>query len=168
TFHGHDEIGARILARVARRMKLPNDLRDYLQKLTRLHLRPIALARDGVTDSAVRRLMVAAGDEIEDLLTLCRADITTRNPHLVRRYLGNFERVEAHMTNVVERDSLRAFQSPVRGEEIMAICNIAEGRRVGEIKRAIEEAILSGEIDNTHEAARAYLDRLLAIDPDQC
>ncbi len=160
SFHGHDEIGARMLYKVARRMKLSNDLRDYLQKMTRLHLRPIALAKDGVTDSAVRRLMVAAGDEIDDLIMLCRADITTKNPRLVKRYMGNFERVEARMRDVEERDDLRAFQSPVRGAEIMEICNLKEGPKVGELKSAIEEAILNGEIENTYAAARAYLDRI--------
>ncbi len=161
SFHGHDEIGARILKRVARRMKLSNNLSDYLQKMTRLHLRPIALAKEGVTDSAVRRLMVAAGDDIDDLMKLCRADITTKNPHLVKKYIGNFERVEAHMANVQERDAMRAFQSPVRGDEIMEICGLSEGIKVGEIKAAIEEAILSGAIENTYEAARAYLDELI-------
>ncbi len=161
SFHGHDEIGARLLYRVARRMKLSNELRDYLQKMTRLHLRPIALAKDGVTDSAVRRLMVAAGEEIDDLLILCRADITTKNPRLVKKYMGNFERVEAHMEDVQERDAMKAFQSPVRGNEIMEICGLTEGRKIGEIKGAIEEAILSGEIENSYEAARAYLDELI-------
>jgi len=160
SFHGHDEIGGRMLYKIARRMKLSNEMRDYLQKMTRLHLRPIALAKQGITDSAIRRLMLAAGEDIDDLLTLCRADITTKNPNLVKRYMGNFARVELLMKDVVARDAMRAFQSPVRGDEIMEICGLKEGQLVGQLKLAIEEAILAGEIDNTYEAAREYLDRI--------
>ena len=157
TFHGHDAIGERMLNKVARRMKLSNELKDYLKKLTLLHLRPIALVKDIVTDSAVRRLMVAAGEDLDDLMTLCRADITTKNPKRVKRYLSNFEKVESKMNNVVERDAMKAFQSPVRGAEIMEICGLKEGRKVGEIKEAIEEAILDGKIENTYDAAKQYL-----------
>ncbi len=157
TFHGHDDLGSRMLKKVASRLKLPNALRDYLIKLTLLHLRPIALAKTGVTDSAVRRLMVAAGDEIDDLMKLCRADITSKNPERAKRYMGNFERVEKLMQDVVERDKMKAFQSPVRGAEIMEICKLKEGKKVGEIKSAIEDAILEGEIENTYEAALDYL-----------
>ena len=157
TFHGHDDLGSRMLQKVAKRLKLSNELREYLIKITMLHLRPIALAKDGVTDSAVRRLMVASGEETDDLLTLCRADITSKNPNRVKRYMGNFERVEKFMQDVVERDNLRAFQSPVRGDEIMKICGLTEGKKVGEIKSAIENAILDGEIENTYEAAHEYL-----------
>lgn len=156
TFHGHDAVGVRMLDKIARDLKLSNELRDYLKKLTFLHLRPIALAKEEITDSAVRRLMVMAGEVIDDLLTLCRADITTKNPDKVHQYMGNFERVETRMLNVKERDALRAFQSPVRGDEIMEICGIGEGKIVGEIKSAIEDAILDGKIDNTHEAAFEY------------
>lgn len=157
TFHGHDDLGSRMIIKLAKRLKLSNQLRDYLVKLTLLHLRPIALAKEGVTDSAVRRVMVAAGEEIDDLMTLCRADITSKNPNRVKRYMGNFERVEKFMQDVVERDNMRAFQSPVRGDEIMKICELKEGEMVGVIKTAIEDAILEGEIENTHEAALAYL-----------
>jgi len=157
TFHGHDAVGERMLNKVARRMKLSNELKDYLKKLTLLHLRPIALVKDVVTDSAVRRLMAAAGDFLDDLMILCRADITTKNPKRVKQYLRNFEKVEEKMANVVERDSMKAFQSPVRGDEIMAVCGLTEGRKIGEIKEAIEEAILDGKIENTHEAAKKYL-----------
>ena len=157
TFHGHDAIGERMLNKVAYRLKLSNFLKDYLKKLTLLHLRPIALIKDFVTDSAVRRLMVSAGDELDDLMILCRADITTKNPKRVKRYLKNFEKVEEKMSNVVERDAMKAFQSPVRGDEIMTICGLTEGRKVGELKDAIEEAILDGEIENTFEAAKKYL-----------
>ncbi len=157
TFHGHDEIGARMLGKIAKRMKLSNELRDYLQKLTRLHLRPIALAQENVTDSAVRRLMVAAGDEIDDLMKLCRADITSQNPALVKKYMSNFERVENRMQDVQERDAMKAFQSPVRGDEIMKICGLKEGKAVGKLKSEIESAILNGDIENTHEAAMELL-----------
>ncbi|NHZ84801.1 MAG: HD domain-containing protein [Planctomycetia bacterium] len=157
TFHGHDDVGSRMLQKIAKRMKLSNDLRDYLTKMTILHLRPIALAKAGVTDSAVRRLMVAAGEETDDLLTLCRADITSKNPERVKRYMGNFERVEKFMQDVVERDKFRAFQSPVRGNEIMQICGLTEGKKVGQLKSAIEDAILDGKIENSHEAAYNYL-----------
>jgi putative nucleotidyltransferase with HDIG domain len=157
TFHGHDDLGSRMLEKIAKRMRLSNDLRDYLIKLTILHLRPIALAKEGVSDSAVRRLMVTAGEETDDLLTLCRADITSKNPERVKRYMGNFERVEKFMQDVVERDKFRAFQSPVRGDEIIKICGIKEGKKVGEIKTAIEEAILDGKIENSYDAALKYL-----------
>ena len=157
TFHGHDAIGEKMIDTVAKRMKLSNDLKDYLKKLTLLHLRPIALVKDVVTDSAVRRLMVAAGKDLKDLMILCRADITTKNPKRVKRYLKNFEKVEKKMSNVTEKDEMVAFQSPVRGDEIMAICELSEGRKVGIIKKAIEEAILEGLIDNTHSEAFDYL-----------
>ena len=114
TFHGHDAIGERMLNKVAKRMKLSNELKDYIKKLTLLHLRPIALAKKEITDSAVRRVMVMAGDDIDDLLTLCRADITTKNPQRVKKYMSNFEQVELKMKDVAERDALKSFQSPVR------------------------------------------------------
>ncbi|MEA1881334.1 MAG: HD domain-containing protein [Candidatus Marinimicrobia bacterium] len=156
TFHGHDAVGERMLNKVAKRMKLSNKLKDYLKKLTLLHLRPIALAKNEITDSALRRVMAAAGEDLDDLLTLCRADITTKNPHRVNKYMGNFERVEAKMKDVNERDALHAFQSPVRGDEIMKVCGLKEGRIVGKIKSAIEDAILDEKIDNNYEAAYAY------------
>jgi putative nucleotidyltransferase with HDIG domain len=157
TFHGHDSIGTRMLDKIAKRMKLSNELRDYLKNLTLLHLRPIALAKEGITDSAVRRVMVSAGENIDDLLILCRADITSKNPKLVKKYLGNFERVEKLMLDVKERDNFKEFQSPVRGKEIMKECGLSEGRLIGQIKQAIEEAILEGEIENNYEAAYDYL-----------
>jgi hypothetical protein len=138
-------------------MKLSNNLRAYLKKMTLLHLRPIALAKKGVTDSAIRRLMVAAGDDTDDLMKLCRADITTKIQKKVKKYMHNFERVDELMKNVQERDAFREFQSPVRGHEIMEICAIQEGKTVGRIKKAIEEAILDGKIDNDHEKALGYL-----------
>ena len=157
TFYGHDFFGSKIIQKVAKRMKLPNELNTYLQKMTALHLRPIAIAKEKVTDSAVRRLMVAAGEDIHELMVLCRADITTKNPRLVKKYMGNFERVEERMQNVKELDEMAAFQSPVRGKEIMVMFGIKPGKKVGEIKSAIEEAILSGDIGNNYDDAKEFL-----------
>ncbi len=157
TFHGHDEIGARWQKRIFRRMKLARKDEEYVASLVRLHHRPMALVDEEVTDSAIRRLIVDAGEDLEDLFTLCRADITSRNPKRVQRYLKNYEQVVERIKEVKEKDRLRAFQSPVRGEEIMEICNIPPSRMVGILKRAIEEAILEGIIPNEYEAAREYL-----------
>lgn len=157
SFHGHDEIGARMLPAIFRRFRLPNDWLKYVQKLTRLHLRPIALTEEDCTDSAYRRLLFQAGDELEDLLTLCRADITSRNEKRRRQHLKNFDFVVKRLNEVEEKDKMRAFQSPVRGDEIMQVLNIAPGPLVGKIKSQIEEAILDGEIPNEYEAAKAYL-----------
>ena len=161
TFHGHDEIGRRMLKDVAKRMKLPNHLRDYLMLLTKLHLRPIALAKKEITDSALRRVMAEAGEHIDDLMILCRADITTKNPSKVKKYMGNFEKVEKLMQNVKLRDEMRAFQSPVRGKEIMETLNLNPGKEVGKevgkVKKAIEDAILDGEIPNEHDAAYEFM-----------
>ena len=157
TFHGHDAVGEKILNKVIKRMKLSNNLGEFLKKMTLLHLRPIALAKKDVTDSAVRRLMVAAGVYIDDLMILCRADITTKNPNKVNKYMKNFERVDSLMKDVKERDLFSQFQSPVRGKEIMEICNLKEGKKIGELKKAIEEAILDGKIDNNHDDALSYL-----------
>ena len=160
TFHGHDAVGEKMLNDVARRMKLSNILKVYLKKLTLLHLRPIALVKDIVTDSAIRRLMVAAGHDLDDLMILCRADITTKNPKRVKKYLKNFEKVEQKMKSVLEKDSLKSFQSPVRGKEIMEFCGIGEGPIIGQIKKNIEEAILNGDIQNNYEDALEYLKKI--------
>lgn len=160
TFHGHDAVGERIVEKIAKRLKLPNDLKNYLKNLTMLHLRPISLVKKEVTDSAVRRLMASAGDKLDDLMILCRADITTRNPNRVKKYMHNFEIVEGKMSSVVERDKMRAFQSPVRGDEIMEICGLKEGKKVGKVKRAIEEAILKGDVENDYESAKKYLNTI--------
>ncbi len=166
SFHGHEEVGARWQDRIFRRMKLPMREAEYVAKLVRLHHRPMVLVEEGVTDSAIRRLVVDAGDDLDDLFTLCRADITSRDSGRVKRYLENYERVIDRIQEVREKDALRAFQSPVRGEEIMAICGIGPSRMVGVLKEAIEEAILDGRIPNEYEAAKAYLleikDRVLA------
>lgn len=157
TFHGHEELGARMMKNIFHRMKLPLNKLEYVEKLVRLHLRPIALAKEEVTDSAIRRLIVQAGEDLQDLITLCRADITSKNPQKVEKYLANYEAVMQKVLEVQEKDRLRAFQSPVRGDEIMKICNLKPSKKVGEIKKAIEDAILDGVIENSHEAALEYL-----------
>lgn len=157
TFHGHEEIGARMMKSIFRKMKLPFSKLDYIRNLVRLHLRPIALVSDNVTDSAIRRFIVAIGEDLEDMIVLCRADITSKNPEKVNKYLNNYDKVMKKVRDVKEKDKLRAFQSPVRGEEIMKICNLPPSKQVGEIKSSIEDAILDGKIENSYEAAYAYL-----------
>ena len=157
TFHGHEEIGARMIKPIFKRMKLPFNKIEYVEKLVRLHLRPIALAKEEVTDSAIRRFIVSAGEDLGDLIILCRADITSKNQEKVSRYLENYEKVMKKVWEVEDKDKLRAFQSPVNGEEIMRICNLTPSRKVGEIKSAIEEAILDGKIGNNYDEALGYL-----------
>ena len=157
TFHGHEELGARMMRSLFKRMKLPFNKQSYVEKLVRLHLRPMALAREEVTDSAIRRFIVDAGEDLEDLITLCRADITSKDPNKVSEYLENYERVMKKVWEVEEKDKLRAFQSPVRGDEIMKICNLKPSKKVGEIKKAIEDAILEGRIENNYEESYKYL-----------
>lgn len=157
TFHGHEEFGARMMKSIFKRMKLPLTKLEYVEKLVRLHLRPIALVSDEVTDSAIRRLIVAADEDLDDLITLCRADITSKNPEKVERYLQNYEIVVKKVLEVKEKDQLRAFQSPVSGDVIMQVCKISPSKKVGEIKSAIEEAILDGIIGNNYEEAYDYL-----------
>ena len=157
TFHGHEDIGSRMVRSIGRRMRLPTEVVNKVAKLVRLHMRPINLTDDEVTDSALRRLIVHVGEDREDLLTLCRADITSANPKKVKRYLADFDKMVVRMEQVMEKDRLKAFQSPVRGDEIMELCNLKPGPIVGKLKGAIEEAILDGIIPNEHDAARAYL-----------
>ena len=157
TFHGHDAVGERMIKKVATRLRLSNKLKKYLEKLTLLHLRPISLVKDIVTDSAVRRLMVAAGEDLNDLMILCRADITTKNPNKISKYLKNFENVEKKMVSVLKKDNMKKFQSPIKGKEIMTLFKIGEGKQIGIIKKSIEEAILDGKIENDYDEALAYL-----------
>jgi poly(A) polymerase len=157
TFHGHDELGAKMLIDIGRRLRLSNETIRYVRKLVRLHLRPIHLAEEGVTDSAIRRLIRNAGADLDDLILLCRADITSGNPSRVATHLGNFDRLVERIQEVEEKDHLRQFQPPVRGEEIMAACGLEPGPLVGKIKKQIEEAILNGEIANEHDAAFEYM-----------
>ena len=160
TFHGHEEAGARMMKKIFLRMKLPLTQLPYVEKLVRMHLRPIPLAKDEVTDSAIRRLAAEAGEDLVDLLTLCRADITSKNITKVSKFFKNYELVEKKIVEVQEKDNLRNFQSPVRGEEIMEYFNIPPSREVGIIKKKIEEAILEGEIPNEYEEARKFMEKL--------
>ena len=160
TFYGHDDEGARMLKGISFNMKFSNSTRDYITKLTALHLRPISLAKKDVTDSAIRRLIVDAGEEIDDLMKLCRADITTKNPKNITKYLGNFDRVEKRMNEVIEIDKLKSFQSPVRGEEIMKMFDLDPGKEVGKIKTMVEDAIINGEIKNDYSSAISFLDKI--------
>jgi len=160
TFYGHDDVGARMLKDISLDMKFSNSTRDYISKLTALHLRPISLAKKDVTDSAIRRLIVDSGEEINDLMKLCRADITTKNPKNITKYLGNFDRVEKRINEVIENDKLRAFQSPVGGDEIMKMFGLNPGKEVGKIKTMVEDAIINGEIKNDYSSAMSFLDQI--------
>ncbi|MDH7514852.1 MAG: CCA tRNA nucleotidyltransferase [Bacteroidota bacterium] len=157
TFHGHAELGARRVKNIFRNLRLPFERLHFVEKLVALHLRPLSLVREDVSDSAIRRLLVEAGEDIDALMVLCRADITSKNPFLVRKYLENYERLLEKMRAVEEHDRLRNWQPPIRGDEIMALCNIPSGVAVGVLKQRVEDAILDGVIENTHEAAVAYL-----------
>lgn len=156
TFHGHEHLGKKMVYGIAKRLKFSKDLTNYLAKLIRWHLQPIALMDEGITDSAVRRLIVTMGDLLDDLLVLGAGDITTGNPYKKEKRLKNYVHLREKIAEVMEKDKLRAFQSPLRGEEIISLTGLKPGPTIGKIKKAIEEAILEGEIPNEYEAAKEY------------
>jgi poly(A) polymerase len=157
TFHGHEDLGARMVARIGHRMRLPNTTIKYVQKLVRLHLRPMQLVDDSVTDSAIRRLIIDAGEQIDDLMLLCRADITSKNPQKVKRYLSNFDIVEEKIQQVGEKDKMRNFRVAIDGNIIMDTLQIPPGPIIGKIKKAITDAVLDGEVLNDPQACYEYL-----------